>query len=113
ANAIASGAGTKIDDGKADALGFGEENLVGIGEAGGKGVDEDVAVVAFVELDFTANGGHAKGVAIAADAGDDARNQMTGLFVAGFAKAQGVHGSDRARAHGEYVAQDAADAGRC
>ncbi len=81
ADAVAAGLGTEIDHRQADAFGLGVENLAGVGEAGGKGVDEDVSIVAFVELDFAAHGRHAEAIAIAADAGDDARHQMAGLFM--------------------------------
>jgi hypothetical protein len=79
ADAVAAGLGAEIDDGKADALGLGEEDAVGFGKAGGKGVDEDVAVVAGVELDFAADRRHAEGIAVAADAGDHAGDEMAGL----------------------------------
>ena len=85
---------------------------VGPGEAGGKGVDQEVAVVAGVEIDLAADRRHAEGIAVAADAGDDAGHQMPGLGMVRRAEAQRVHRRDRPRAHGEDVAQDAADAGR-
>ena len=43
---------------------------------------------------------------------DHARHEMPGLRMVGRAEAQRVHGRDRPRAHGEDVAQNAADAGR-
>ena len=85
---------------------------VGLGEAGGKGVDEEVAVVAGVEIDLAADRRHAEGIAVAADAGDDTGDQMPGLRMVRLAEAQRIHRRDRPRAHGEDVAQDAADAGR-
>src|SRR5207248_1221413 len=97
-------------DREADALSLGIENLVGIGETGGKGVDENVAIVAGIELDFATNHRHAEGVAVTADAGNDARNQMPGFFVLGSPEAEGVHRRDWPGAHGEDVAQDAPDA---
>ena len=65
-----------------------------------------------MEVDLAADRRHAEGVAVAADAGDDAGDQMAGLGVVRRAEAQRVHRRDRPRAHGEDVAQDAADAGR-
>jgi hypothetical protein len=46
ADAVAAGLGAEIDHRQADALGFREEDLVGLGDARGKGVDQAVAVVA-------------------------------------------------------------------
>ncbi len=55
---------------------------------------------------------HAKRIAIAADPGDNAGDEMAGLRMARIAERQRVEAGDRPRAHGEDVAQDAADAGR-
>ncbi len=52
---------------------------------------------------------HTEGIAIAADAGDDARHQMAGARVVAVTEAQRVKRRDGARAHGEHVTQDAAD----
>ena len=78
ADAVAAGLGAEIDDGKADAFGLGQEDRVGFGKAGGEGIDQAVAVVAGMELDFAADGRNAEGVAVAADAGDDARRPGAG-----------------------------------
>src|SRR5437762_13793310 len=51
-------------------------------------------------------------MAVAADAADDARYEMPGARMRGVAEAQKIQARDRTRAHGEHVAQDAADAGR-
>ena len=90
----------------------GIEDPVGVGEAHGHGVDQDVAVVGRVEVGLAADGRHADAIAVAADAGDHARDQMPGLRMVRAAEAQRVQIGDRPRAHGEDVAQDAADAGR-
>ena len=110
-NAVAARLGADIDHRIAGALGSRQENLVLTRQAHAHGVDQDVAVVAFVEIDFAAHGGHAHALAIAADARHHARHQVAGLGVAGFAEAQRVHHGDGARAHGEDVAHDAAHAG--
>ena len=44
------------------------EDLVGVGQADAHGVDQDVAVVAAVEVGLAGDGGHADAVAVAADA---------------------------------------------
>ena len=78
-----------------------------------EGVDQDVAVVAGVEVDLAADRRHADAVAVAADAGDHAAARRYG--VRGWSSApkrSEFEVGDRPRAHGEDVAQDAADAGR-
>ena len=111
ADAIAACLGAKVDDGHTHAAGLGIEDLVGIGQTGGKGIDQAVAVIGRMKAHFAADGGHAKRVAIAADAFDHALDQMRGLGVAGQAEGQRVHRGNRAGAHGEHVAQDATHAG--
>ena len=55
---------------------------------------------------------HAERIAVAADPGDDAGDQAPGFRMLGRAEAQEIERRDRPRAHGEDVAQDAADPGR-
>src|SRR5690606_33305385 len=75
------------------------------------GVDEDVAVVALVELDLATHSGDAEGIAVAADTGDDASHQVPSLFVFRCAEAEGVHRCNRPRAHGGDGAQNSAHTG--
>ncbi len=75
-------------------------------------VDERVAVVGLGEDDFAANRGDAEAVAIAADAPDDAIEQVLVLRVVRRAEAEGIEDGDRVGAHREDVADDAADTGR-
>ena len=77
-----------------------------------EGVDQAIAVVAAVEVHLAADRRHAEGIAVAADAGDDARHEVARARMVGIAEAERVQRRDRPRAHGEDVAQDAADAGR-
>jgi hypothetical protein len=77
-----------------------------------KALTRHVAVVARIELDLAADGRHAEGIAVTADTGDDAGDQVPGLGMIRRAEAQRVHRRDGPRAHGEDIAQDAADAGR-
>ena len=81
-------------------------------EADGHGIDQDVVVVAGVEIGFAADGRHAHAIAVVADAGDDPGDEMAGLGMVRRAEAQRVHVGDGPRAHGEHVAHNAADAGR-
>ncbi len=74
-------------------------------------VDQRVALVAGVEDDLAADVGQAEAVAVAADARDDAGQHAPGVGVVGSTEAQRVHHRDRAGAHREDVADDAADAG--
>ena len=111
-DAVAAGLGPHIDDRVANAGGRRIEDAVGVGHADGHRVDQDVAVIGGVEVHLAADGGHADAVAIAADAVDDAGDQVAHPGVVGPAETQRVHVGDRPRAHGEHVAQDAADPGR-
>ena len=79
-----------------------------------------IAAVAGLELGFAAQVRHAKAVAVTGDAADHAFDNGV-IPVYGFpfnarfrldgTKAERVHDRERPRAHGEDVAQDAADAG--
>ena len=64
-----------------------------------------------MEIAFAADRRHADAIAVPTDARDHARNQMPGALVVGMAEPQRVQIGHRARAHGEHVAQDAADTG--
>ena len=94
------------------ALGPGEHEPVVREQAEAEHVDERVVAVAVVEHDLAADGRDADRVAVAADPGDDALEQVARARVVERAEAQRVHERDRARAHREDVADDAADAGR-
>ena len=111
-DAVAAGLGAEIDDRHADAGGGGVENLVLRGDADRHGVDQAIAVIARVEAHRAADRRHAERIAVAADAGDHAGDEMPRLGMPGCAERQRVEAGDRPRAHGEHVAQDAADAGR-
>ena len=65
-----------------------------------------------MEIHLAADGRHAERVAVAADAGNHAGDQMAGFWVIGIApKRSALMRGDGAGAHGEDVAQNAADAG--
>ncbi len=65
-----------------------------------------------MEVGFPAHRRHPDAIAITADPGDHALDQMLHLGMVGPAEAQRVEIGDWARAHGEDIAQDAADPGR-
>ncbi len=73
---------------------------------------EDIAIVARVELDFAADRRHAEGIAVAADACNDARDEVAGLRVIRRTESQRVHRRYRTRTHRKDITQNAADA-RC
>ena len=81
-------------------------------QADGHDVHERVAGVRRVEDELATDRRHADAVAVAADAPDDAVDEVPGARVAGIAEPQRVEHRDRPGAHREDVAQDAADAGR-
>ena len=111
ADAVAAGAGAEQDHLVADALGLGQADVRVPHDADAQGVDQRVAGVAVVEEQLAADVGQAEAVAIAADPGDDARQHAGGVGSVCAAEAQRVHDGDRAGAHGEDVADDAADPG--
>jgi hypothetical protein len=80
-------------------------------DADAQRIDQRVAGVALVEEQLAADVGQAQAVAVAADPGDDAGQHAGGVGGVGAAEAQRVHDGDRAGAHGEDVADDAADPG--
>ena len=119
-NAIATGLCANVNHRIAGTFGFGEEQIFFTGDAQSQRVDEWVLRIAGLEGDFTANSRDAEAISIAADAADDAVEDaaiLCGLFFSGalarddLAKTQRIEHGDGARAHGENVAQDSADAG--
>ncbi len=112
ADAVAACRRAEQDDVVARSGRLGQDEHPLLEQADGHDVDERVALVARVEDQFAADGGHAHAVAVAADAADDAVHEMPGPRIRRIAEPQRVQDGDRAGAHGEDVAQDAAHAGR-
>ena len=111
-NTVAAGLRADIHHRIANPLGEAGKNPLLVDQAERKSVDENVGVVASVEVTLAADGGHANAITIAADAGDHAGDKVAGARMIDGAKAQRIERSDGPRAHGENIAQDAADAGR-
>ena len=111
-DAVAAGLGAQINHRLPDAGRGRIEDLADLDDPDRHGIDQAVAVVAGVEADGPADRRHAERVAVAADAGDHTGHQMTRARMRRVAEAQRIEAGDRPRAHGEDVAQDAADAGR-
>ena len=112
ADAVAAGRRAEQHGEVADAGGLAEHEPVGGQHAEAEHVHERVALVGLVEDDLAADGGHADRVAVAGDARSRRPRRSTGC---GRRRAgPNRSGSMRAigpGAHGEDVAQDAADAG--
>ena len=122
-NAVAAGFGAYINDRIARAAGLGVEDFVFANKAESECVHQRIAAVAGLEFGFAAEVGHAKAVAVAGDAADDAFDD--GVILVDELpllrdrpcsrldrpEAERIHDGQRTRAHGEDVAQNAADAG--
>ena len=76
-NTIAASFGADINDRVANTSGGRIEDIIGAREANGHGVDENIAVITFMELGFAADGWHANAVTIARDTFNHAIYKMT------------------------------------
>ena len=110
-DAVAAGFRAEIDDRHADARGRRVKNLIRVGQAHRHGIDQAIAVIAAMKTHLATDGGHAEGIAVAADAGDHATDQGARFRMFRIAERQRIEAGDRPRPHGENIAQDAADAG--
>ena len=111
ADAVAAGGRTEQDHLVADARRVGEVEVVVAQHADAQGVDERVAEVGLVELHLAADVRQSKAVAVPADPRHDSGQHPLRVICVKRAETQRVHDADGARAHGEDVAHDAADAG--
>ena len=112
-NAVTARFGTDVDDGVTKAGRSGVKNLVLIRNANGHRVHKDIAIISGVEIGFTAYRGYAYAIAIATNAGNHALHQMLHLRMVRPSETQRVHIRHWPRAHGEHIAQDAANARCC
>ena len=111
-DAVAAGAGAVQDHLVADPGRLGQVQVLVPQHADAEGVDQWVAGVARVEDGLPADVGEAQAVAVAADPGHDPRQHPVGVVGLERPEPQRVHHRDRAGAHREDVADDAADPGR-
>ena len=88
-----------------------EHQALGGQQAEAQHVDERVALVGLVEDGLAADVGHADRVAVARHAAHHALGDPAAAGVVERAEPQRVHEGDGPGAHGEDVAEDAADAG--
>src|SRR5208283_4924850 len=109
---VAAGLRAEIDDLISDTARLGIENLICLGDANSHGIDQNISVVAFVEIRRSADGRHSETIAIGADPGNDACDKMARAGMLRRTETQQVQASDRPRAHGENIAQDSANACR-
>ena len=112
-NAVTPRFGPQIDNRIADAGGCRIENLIAAGDAHRHRIHQNIAVIAFVESDLSANGRDAEGIAVATDARHNPRDQMAGARMGRVTEPQGIQTGNRACAHGEDIAQNAAHTGGC
>ena len=85
-NAIAARLAANIDNWIANARCCGIEDLVLVSDAHGHRIDEDIAIIGRVEIGLARNCRHAHAIAIAANAGNHAFDQMLHLGVLWTAK---------------------------
>src|SRR5262249_38814863 len=107
---VASCLCSDVEDRVADSGGAPVENAIRARDTAGEGVDEDVSVVACVELHLAADRRDPEAVAMAAAPGDDAPEELGGSRMVRASEAERVEAGDGACTHREDVAQDAADA---
>ena len=112
-DAITPGFRPDIDNRIADACRGRVENFIRIRDANCHRIDEDIAIIGGVEIGLTAHGRHAHAIAIAANSGNHAFDQMLHLGMIRPTKPQSVRIRDRARAHSEHIAQNPANARCC
>ena len=110
-NAVPAGARAHIDDRIAHARGRRPKNPVGRGNAQGKGIDQDIAVIAGVEIHLAADGRYTDTIPVAANTAHHAPEQMGGARMPNRPEAERVQRGNRTGAHGKDIAQDTADPG--
>ena len=115
--AVTAGFGSDIENGIADALGGSACDLLVLEDAEAENIDERISRVAVVEIHLAADGRDADAISVVGDAIYHACEEAAvggGLLgvTADVAEAEGIHREHGAGAHGEDVADDAADAGR-
>ena len=116
--AITAGFGSDIENGIAHALGGSAGDLLVLEDAEAEDIDERISRVAVVEIHLAADGRDADAISVVGDAIHHACEEAAvggGLLgvSADVAEAEGIHREHRAGAHGEDVADDAANACGC
>ena len=112
ADPVAPGRRAEQDEDVADPSRCAADDVVLAREPERHRVDEAVGLVRRLEVDLSADVRHADAVAVVADPGDSAIEQVAGALGVRLAEPKRVEHGDRPGAQREDVAQDAADAGR-
>ncbi len=126
-NAVAPSFGTHVNHRVTFPSSLGVKNLLALHQTERERIHQRIARVARLKLHFSAHVGHAKTIPVRCHATDDAfKNGMVtvnlrlGRILRSLCrrlrdrpKAQRIHHSNRSRAHGKNVAQNATYTGRC
>src|SRR5260370_42446947 len=107
-NVVAVRFGANVGHGIANTFRFAVKHLVLLEDAEGENIHQRIAVVALFKNAFAAHGGHAETVAIMRNAGNYALQNSPVARNVERTKTQCIHHGNRACAHGEDIAQDAA-----
>ena len=110
-NAIATGIGADQQHNVTGPIRGGTAQPVMRDQADAHRVDDRIVAVAAVEIDLPADGRATEAVAVTTDARDHTGKQVAVVSRVERAKAQRIEDRDRAGAHREDVAKDAADTG--
>ena len=110
-NAVASGVGADQEHDVTGPIRAGTAQPVVRNQADAHGVDDGVVGVAAIEMDLAADGRAAEAIAVAADPGDHAVEEVAVMSRIERAKAQRIQNRNRSGAHREHVAEDAAHTG--
>ena len=109
---VTSGVGTYQQQDVARTVGTRRPNPVAPDQADAHRVHDRVVGISIVEVDFAADRRASKTVAVAANPGHHALEEVSIAPAVGYAEAQRIQDGNRTRPHCEYVPEDAADSGR-
>ena len=112
-NSVATGARTHSHDRIANALGLGANEVLFVHESDAHRIHQRIALVSGIEDDLTSDGRNADTIAVIPDSLDDTGKQVSHPRIVERSETEGIEHCDRPRTHGEYVAENSADAGRC
>ena len=115
--AILAGGAADVNDRIADAFSFAAFNLVVTNNAEAKRVDERIAIVRIIKINFAADGRNADAISVMRDAGHDAGKEPAIRYrlrrvTFDWSEPERVEPENRPRTHRENIANDAAHTGR-
>src|SRR6185436_572808 len=88
--AIAAGSGTDVEDWIADALGGAAGDLFVAQHAEAEGIDQRIALISFIEINFARDGGNAEAISVMRNAGDDTGEKTADFGIGQFSEAKAV-----------------------